>query len=61
MDRDRQIELMTGAQKRLSGHVRAWTRDPEINAALRRKPAKTDNPSSGGEQPDKARLKSACG
>lgn len=61
MDRDRQIELMTTAKERLVSRVRAWVRDPEINAALRRRPADEHRPDNGHDQPQQSPRRRACG
>ncbi|MDP3553263.1 hypothetical protein [Methylocystis sp.] len=36
MDRERQIELMKSAEVRTEGYLRAWIRNPQFKAALRR-------------------------
>jgi hypothetical protein len=35
-NRDTQIELMMGAEERLTGHLRAWISKPEVKQALHR-------------------------
>jgi hypothetical protein len=39
MDRQRQIDLMEGAEERAIGHLSRWIRHPEVKAALQSPPA----------------------
>lgn len=61
MDRDRQIELMTTAKERMERRVRDWIQDPEINAALRRRPADDRHPDNDHVAPRDEPRRAACG
>lgn len=59
MDRDRQIKLMETAKARHQERVQHWLNDPEIRAALARRPAAERQPEPD-DQHDQPR-RHACG
>lgn len=59
MDRDRQIELMKTAQARHQGRVQHWLSDPEIRAALARRPVAERQPEPDDQHHQPRRR--ACG